>query len=312
MDRPRVIFFGTGEIALPAFRKILEIGPRPCALVTQPDRPVGRHQTPVPPAIKTLALEAGLPVFQPERLRDPGALDPIAALDPDLIVVMAYGQILPRALLAMPKTACINLHASLLPLHRGAACIQAALDAGDTETGVTVMHVAPALDTGDIILAKRTRIGPDDTGGTLHDRLADLAADALAEALPMILAGAAPRTPQDSSVSTYAPKLERDHGRIDWSLPATILERRIRAYDPWPGTFTLWDEAGKQRRLKILAPISSVMENGEPGTIAAGPGLVVHCGEGALLLHRVQPDGGRPMGGDEFLRGRNILITRFQ
>lgn len=304
MDRPRVIFFGTGGIALPAFRKILEVGPRPCALVTQPDRPAGRHQTLVAPEIKRLALDAGLPVFQPERLRDPGALDPITTLEPDLILVMAYGQILPRKLLAMPKIACINLHASLLPRHRGAACIQAALDAGDTETGVTVMHMTPELDTGDIIYANRIRIGPDDTGGTLHDRLADLAARTLVEALPMILSGTAPRTPQDSSISTYASKLGRDHGRIDWSLPAVAIERRIRAYHPWPGTVTLWEEDTKQRRLKVFPPVVPMMENGEPGTLVPGFGLVVRCGEGSLLLRRVQPEGGRLMGGDEFLRGR--------
>ncbi len=307
MAQPRIIFFATGEIALPALRMLIANSPRPCALVTQPDRPTGRHQTLAPGVIKTTALEAGLVVYQPERLRTPGALEPIAAFEPDVIVVMAYGQILPKALLALPKTACINLHASLLPRHRGAACIQAAIDAGDEETGITVMHVAPELDTGDIISAKRIRIGPGETGGSLHDRLADLAADALAETLPMILDGTAPHTPQNQSLSSYAPKLERDHGKIDWSLPAAMLERRIRAYDPWPGTFTLWEEGGKQRRLKIFPSTSGIAASGTPGTISAADGLAVHCGTDTLLIQRVQPEGGRPMSGGEFLRGRPEL-----
>ena len=312
MPDPRLIFFGTGDIAIPAFRLLLDQGPRPLALVTQPDKPVGRHQTLTPPAIKTIALEAGIPVLQPERLRNPGAIDPIAALDPDLIVVMAYGQILPKSLLALPKTACINLHASLLPRHRGAACIQAAIDAGDAETGITVMHVAPELDTGDVILQVPTPITRDDTGGSVHDRLATLAATALAQALPLLIHGSAPRTPQDPHAASYAPKLERDHGRLDFSLPATTLARRIRAFHPWPGTFAVWEENGKSRRLKILPPANPSAANPSlpPGTPADGPHLAIHCGHHSILtLESVHPEGGRPMPAADFLRGRTAPIS---
>jgi len=311
-EQSRIIFFGSGEIAIPAFRHLIESGPRPLALVTQPDKPAGRHRsTLTPPPIKRIALEAGIPVLQPESVREEGSLADLRELRPDLIVVMAYGQILPKALIAIPRIACINLHASLLPKYRGASCIQAAIDEGDPETGVTVMHVVAKLDAGDIILSKSTPIHPHDTGGTLHERMADVAAEALAVALPLVLDGTAPRTPQNPALATYVHKLERDQGRLDWTWPADRLARRIRAYDPWPGTWTEIVEEGKSaKRLKIFPGTNAstsapIAEPGPPGTLTLSPDgqLQVTCGTGHLQLHDVQPDGSRRMPALEWANG---------
>ncbi len=299
----RLVFIATGDIALPSLRHLLAHGPKPLALVTQPDKPVGRHQALTPPAVKTLALASGIPVIQPVRIGD--ATAEIAAHEPDVLVVMAYGQILRDNILTLPRLAIINLHASLLPKYRGAACIQAAIDAGDSVTGITSMHVVRKLDAGDIIDAKSIAITPDETGGSLHDRLADLAAEVMAGTLEKLAAGTAPRTPQDEALASYVPKLDRDHGRLDWNLPAAALERRIRAYDPWPGAFTLAIEGDREKRLKVFPP-TRVLDIGlQPGEIAADAGrLVIGCGQGALELATVQPEGGRRMSADEYLRGR--------
>jgi methionyl-tRNA formyltransferase len=299
----RLIFIATGEIALPSFRYLLEHGPRPVALVAQPDKPTGRHQTLTPPAIKVEALAAGIPVFQPEKIGDITA--ELAALEPEVLVVMAYGQILRANILNLASKAIINLHASLLPKYRGAACIQAAIDAGDCETGITAMHVVRELDAGDVILSKSIPIADDETGGSLHDRLAELAPVVLAETLDQLAAGTAPRVPQDAAASSYISKLERDDGRLDWSQDAAALERRIRAYDPWPGTFTLATEDGHAKRLKIFPPVTVLDEHLSPGEIStAGGRLTVGCGAGALCLETVQPDGSRRMSAADYLRGR--------
>ena len=299
----RLIFVATGDIALPAFRHLLENGPRPLALVTQPDKPVGRHQTLTPPAIKTEALAAGIPVYQPEKIGD--ATEELRALDPEVLVVMAYGQILRENILTLASRAIINLHASLLPKYRGAACIQAAIDAGDAESGITAMHVVRQLDAGDIILAKSIPLAADETGGTLHDRLALLAADVLAETLTLLAGGTAPRIPQDPALVSYIPKLDRDHGRIDWTQPAAAIERRIRAYEPWPGTYTTAIEGGKEKRLKILPPATIADLTLAPGEISTQGGkLIVGCGHQALELTTVQPDGGKRMPAADYLRGR--------
>lgn len=298
----RVVFFGSGEIAIPSFRRLIDAGPRPLALVTQPDKPAGRHRELTPPPIKRAALEAGIPVLQPESARDEVFLEELRAMSPDLIVVMAYGQILSKALIAIPRIACINLHGSLLPRHRGASCIQAAIGEGDAETGITVMHVAPKLDSGDIIHALSTPIAPEDTGGSVHDRLAEVAAEALAAALPGVLDGTAPRIPQDPALATYAPKLERDDGRIDWTWDAEMLARRIRAYDPWPGTWTTV-EGGK--RLKIFPATAAEESTGEPGSLGVVDGKVrVACGSGHLVLGQVQPDGSRRMPAADWVKGQ--------
>jgi methionyl-tRNA formyltransferase len=300
----RIIFIATGDIALPSFRALLDGGSRPLALITQPDKPVGRHQVPTPPRIKTEAVLAGIPVFQPEKI---GAIAAdLVAFEPDILVVMAYGQILRDNILNLPRVAIINLHASLLPKYRGAACIQAAIDAGDTETGITSMHVVRELDAGDMILSKSLLIGPQDTGGTIHDRLADLAVPALTETIGLLAGGKAPRTPQDAALSSYVPKLERADGRLDWTMPAEALERRIRAYDPWPGTFTMACDPSGEKRLKIL-PSACVVDGFRlaPGEVRAEGGrLIVGCGENSLCLSVVQPEGGRRMGSEDYLRGR--------
>ena len=299
----RLVFIATGDIALPAFRHLLACGPRPLALVTQPDKPVGRHQILTPPAIKTAAIDAGIPVLQPLKIG--GAAAELAAYQPEVIVVMAYGQILHDDILSLAGIACINLHASLLPRHRGAACIQAAIDAGDAETGITSMHMARQLDAGDVILSKSIALAAAETAGTLHERLADLAPAVLAETLAQLAARTAPRLPQNPALASYAPKLGRDDGRLDWSLPATTLERRIRAYHPWPGTYAVVTESGKEHRLKIHPPAAVSAGLLAPGQPACDGGkLVVGCGEGALELVTVQPEGGKRMSAADYLRGR--------
>lgn len=299
----RLIFVATGDIALPSFRHLLEHGSRPLALVTQPDKPVGRHQTLTPPAIKVEALAAGIPVYQPEKIGDITA--ELAELQPEVLVVMAYGQILRKNILTLASDAIINLHASLLPKYRGAACIQAAIDAGDAETGITVMHVVKQLDAGDMIVTRSIPIAADETGGTLHDRLADLAPVALAEALEALAAGTAARIPQDDAASSYISKLEREDGKIDWSAGAAAIERRVRAYDPWPGTYTQAVEGTQVKRLKVFPPVVILPEDRPAGEVSTVDGkLVVGCGSGSLLLEVVQPDGGRRMPAADYLRGR--------
>lgn len=248
-------------------------------------------------------MAAGIPVFQPEKIGD--ITEELAAMEPEVLVVMAYGQILRQNILTLASKAIINLHASLLPRFRGAACIQAAIDAGDSETGITAMHVVRELDAGDIILAKSIPIAADETGGSLHDRLADLAPTVLAETLARLAAGTAARVPQDSAASSYISKLERDQGRLDWSHDAATLERRIRAYDPWPGTFTFAVEGGHAKRLKIFPPTTVVEQSLSVGEIAMVEGqLVVGCGSAALRIDVVQPEGGRRMAAGDYLRGR--------
>jgi methionyl-tRNA formyltransferase len=301
----RLVFMATGDIALPSFRRLLERGLRPMVLVTQPDKPVGRHQTLMPPAIKLEALEAGIPVLQPAVVGDAAAR--LGEWSPEVIVVMAYGQILKRNILELPSLAIINLHASLLPRHRGASCIQAAIAAGDKRTGITAMHVVPRLDAGDVIHAKSLRIETDDTGGSLHDKLAELAPDVLVETLRRLANGSAGRVPQDESLVTYAPKLGRDDGKVDWTLPAADLDRRIRAYDPWPGSYTMVMEGGVARRLKLFAPVGLEDADLAPGrTMAGESALLVGCGAGALGVREVQPEGSRRMGWAEYLRGRPL------
>jgi methionyl-tRNA formyltransferase len=227
---------------------------------------------------------------------------------------MAYGQILPKSVLEIPRVACLNLHASLLPRHRGAAPIQAAIAAGDKETGITVMYMDEGLDTGDILLQSSLTIAPDETGGLLHDRLAQLAPDALLRALDQLSTGSAPRIPQDNALATYAPKLEREHGRIDWSDTAESIERRIRAFDPWPGAFgILPDAAGKPRHLKIFrATILPNEKPGEPGSIALPhDSAIVATGRGSLRLEQVQLEGKRRMSAAEFFRGFSSPTLHF-
>jgi len=304
----RVVFMGTGEIGVPAFRGLLEMpGYEVVAVVTQPDKPVGRKQELHASAIKRLSVERGVPVLQPVKMRAPGAVAEIAALAADVIVVMAYGQILPKAVLEAPRLACLNLHASLLPRWRGAAPIQAAIEAGDCVSGVTVMYMAEGLDTGDILLMRETPITDTDTGGSLHDRLGEVAAAALAEALPLIVAGTAPRTPQDDARANYAAKLSRENGRIDWQASAAQIDLRIRAMNPWPAAHTFLPTPAGLRQLKVFAAGVEVAQ-GSPGEVLAadGSGILVAAKGGAVLLTEIQLEGKRRMSAEEFLRGHTI------
>jgi methionyl-tRNA formyltransferase len=306
-NKPRVVFMGSGGIGLPTLEwlansPLLNL----VAVVTQPDKPVGRSQVLTPPAPKRKAIALNLPVLQPLKIRRTEEIERIGILSPDLIVVMAYGQILPKALLEMPTLACLNLHASILPRHRGAAPIQAAILAGDQLTGLTVMYMSEGLDTGDILLSRSVQIGRRETAGSLHDRLANLGPEAIASALDLILAGEASRIPQEDSQGTYAPKLQSESGRIDWSLDCWFLDRFVRAMNPWPGAFTLVPTAvDKVRKLKIHRALPMHRFAGKPGLVTGigSRGIFVGCGNGHLLLLEVQLEGRRRMATTEFGRG---------
>jgi methionyl-tRNA formyltransferase len=305
----RAIFMGTGEIGVPALSWLLDSpGWEVVAVVTQPDKPVGRKQELHAPATKQLALQRGVPVLQPAKLRAPDAVAEIVALQADIIVVMAYGQILPKSVLDAARLACLNLHASLLPRWRGAAPIQAAIEAGDSATGVTVMYMAEGLDTGDILLMHETPITDSDTGGSLHDRLAGIAAAALAEALPLVAVGRAPRTPQDEARANYAPKLSRENGRIDWKAAPAEIDRRIRAMNPWPAAHTFLPTPGGARQFKVFADSPQGGDSASPGEVlrADATGLLVAAQGGAVLLTEIQLEGKRRMNAGEFLRGHPI------
>src|SRR6266700_6983911 len=298
----RIVFIGAGEIGVPALRVLLQSSEHDLvAVVTQPDKPVGRAQQIEPSPIRKALAETKTSILEPARIKNRQVIDEIRALTPDIIAVMAYGQILPREVLDIPAIACLNLHASLLPRWRGAAPIQAAIAAGDRETGITVMYMDEGLDTGDILLQRTIDILPDDTGGSLQDRLAQIAPEALLESLRMLEKNSAPRIPQDNAQATWAPKLKREHGRIDWSELAEAIERKIRAFNPWPGAFM--EISG--RNLKIFS--ASVVDlSGEPGEILKSENeLVIAAGKGALLLGEVQLEGKRKMSAAEFLRGHH-------
>src|SRR5438270_6145145 len=310
----RIVFIGTGEIGVPTLRALQKSEDELVGVVTQPDKPAGRTQKITAPPIKKALIGSGpnanpvqdspprAGIFQPARIKDPEAIDQIRALAPDVIVVMAYGQILPRAVLEIPKIACLNLHASLLPRWRGAAPIQAAIAAGDRETAITVMYMDEGLDTGDVLLQRKIDIEPNETGDSLHDRLAQIAPNALLESLQLLANGNAPRIPQDKTVATYAPKLNRESGRINWNEPAEVIERKIRAYNPWPGAFTEFNN----RKLKIFSA-SIVDLRGKPDEILRkDKELVIGTSDQALSLTEVQLEGKRRLSAAEFLRGQQV------
>ena len=300
----RIVFIGTGEIGVPTLRALLNSEHEVVAVVTQPDKPVGREQRIEPPPIKKEIGKTRIPILQPAKIKDPQVIAEIRAFNPDVIIVAAYGQILPRDVLESPRLARLNLHASLLPRWRGAAPIQTAIAAGDCETGITAMYMDEGLDTGDILLQRSIEILPNDTGRSLHDRLAQIAPEALLESLRLVAAGNAPRIPQDNARATYAPKLKREHGLIDWSESAEAIERKIRAYNPWPGAFMKVD----RQNLKIFS--ASVVDlTGQPGKILRSQKeLIVGTGKGALSLAEVQLEGKRRMTAAEFVRGHADLV----
>src|SRR5690554_6818709 len=288
----RIVFAGTPEFAAAHLQALLQAGLNIVAVYTQPDRPAGRGQRLTPSAVKKLALQQELPVYQPQTLRAAEAQDELAALQADLLVVVAYGLILPQAVLDMPRLGCINSHASLLPRWRGAAPIQRAIEAGDSETGVTVMQMEAGLDTGPMLLKTPTPIRPDDTGGSLHDRLADIGPPAVLQAIAGLAAGTLQGEVQDDSLATYAHKLGKADARLDWSRPATELALMIRAFNPWPLAHAIWQE----QPLKVWA--AQVEEGaGQPGEIldCSKQGLLVACGEQALRLTHLQLPGGKPL-----------------
>jgi methionyl-tRNA formyltransferase len=305
----RVVFVGTGAIGVPTLEALLKTKHQLVGVVTQPDKPVGRDQRIQAPPIKQAVNLFAIPVLQPERIKAPEAVAQIRRLRPDVIVVAAYGQILPLGVLESPSRACINVHASLLPRWRGAAPIQAAIAAGDSHTGITIMYVDQGLDTGDILLQEKTEIRPNDTGGTLHDRLAEMAPELVMRSLTLIEDGTAPRISQDSTRATYAAKLTRDSGKIDWSQPAEIIERRIRAFNPWPGSFTGMKTSSENRKLKLFA-VELTDRAGKPGEIVSSEnGLVVGTGTVAISLSEVQMEGRKRMSGAEFIRGNRWIAS---
>lgn len=288
----RIVFAGTPEFAAAHLQALLQAGLNVVAVYTQPDRPAGRGHKLTPSAVKQLALQHDLPVFQPQTLRAEEAQAELAALHADLMVVVAYGLILPQAVLDMPRLGCINSHASLLPRWRGAAPIQRAIEAGDGETGVTVMQMEAGLDTGPMLLKSITPIRPDDTGGSLHDRLAEMGPPAVLQAIEGLATNALHGQVQDDSLATYAHKLDKQDARIDWSRPASELALMIRAFNPWPLAHARWQE----QPLKVWG--ADVADgNGSPGEIldCDKQGLLVACGEQALRLTRLQLPGGKPL-----------------
>jgi methionyl-tRNA formyltransferase len=279
------------------------------AVYTQPDRPAGRGRQLQPSPVKVEALARGLPVFQPENFKAQLSKDALAALQPDVMVVVAYGLLLPRSVLAIPQYGCWNVHASLLPRWRGAAPIQRAIEAGDADTGVCLLEMEAGLDTGPVLLEQRTPIGASETGGQLHDRLAELGAQVLADGLGLLRVGVrVPPKPQPDEGATYARKLDKAEARLDWSQPAIELERKVRAFNPWPVAEAVL--GGERVRIHGAIAIEAA-HSAAPGTVlAAGrDGIDVACGEGALRIRVLQREGGQAITAADFLNSRRDLIA---
>ena len=294
----RIVFMGTPDFAAASLKELLKTKHEIVGVFTQPDKPKGRGYHLVAPPVKELALQHNLTVYQPQKMRDGEALSVLKELNPDLIAVVAYGKILPKEILELPKYGCVNVHGSLLPKYRGAGPIQWSVIDGEPVTGVTTMYMGEGLDTGDMILKKETPIGEEETYGELHDRLAEIGAQALAETLDLIERGEAPREKQDDSLSSYAPMLDKEIARLDFSQPAQKLHNLIRGLSPWPVARTSYNG-------KLLKVHRARVVTGKSGT----PGLdkkklLVACGQDALELVEVQLEGGKRIGGEDFMRGR--------
>ncbi len=304
----RIIFMGTPELAAASLAALLrEPTFQILAAVTQPDRPKGRDLKLQPSPVKQLALTAGLPVLQPEKARDEKFIAELRALAPDLIAVAAFGQILPKAILELPRFGCLNVHTSLLPKYRGAAPIQWAILNGDAETGVTIMKMDVGLDTGDILTQRTTPIRDEDNAATLHDRLAQLGAELLVQTILDYVAGRIPSQPQDAAHATHVGKIKKEDGRIDWQQPARGIWNRIRAFTPWPGAFTFLAGQPQPQLLKIWGA-EIVAQSGTPGEIlkAEKTGIIVGCGQDALRVTVLQREGGRRMSAADFLAGHPL------
>ena len=291
---------GTPDFAVPTLQALLDSAHQVAGVFSQPDRPKGRGYKLVPPPVKELAESRGVPVYQPVKMRDGTALEILRQLQPDVIVVAAYGRILPKEILELPKLGCVNVHASLLPRYRGAGPVQWCVIRGEAVTGVTTMLMGEGLDTGDILEQAQTAIGPEETAGELMDRLAQLGAELLLHTLTLLEEGKAVRTVQDERLASYAPMLKKSDGALDFSRPAKELMDQIRGVSPWPSAYAYLD--GKM--VKIHKAVLLPDQAGEPGVIQAGKRLIVGCAAGSLELLEVQPEGGKRMRGEDFLRGR--------
>lgn len=311
-----VVFMGTPDFAVPSLRALLAGGYRVAAVVSQPDRPKGRKRELAPTPVKAEALKHGIPVLQPDRLRDPAAVEEIRGYAPDLIVTAAYGQILPKSLLAIPSRGCINVHGSLLPKYRGGAPIQHAIMNGETVTGVTIMYMAAGLDTGDMISRVEVPIADEDTAGTIFDKLSAAGAELLSATLPNLLAGRLTAVPQNDAEATYAANISREDERIDWSRPSLALFNQIRGLNPMPGAFTLWNgevfKVWASSKPELRPDRSASAGHGGtavvPGTVLqmTDAGLEVKTGDGSLWLTQVQPAGKKAMSVAELRRGATI------
>lgn len=301
----RILFWGTPEFAAPPLRALIGEGFDVVGIVTQPDKPQGRSREIIPSAIKRIATEEDLPIFQPKTARDPELLEMLNVMRPDISIVVAYGQILPKNVIDLPSKGTLNIHASLLPALRGAAPIHAAIRQGLRKTGITIMRMVPALDAGPILVQSETEIHDDETSGELQTRLAELGALTVLEALTLISLDKAKETPQDASRATYAPKINRDSGRIDWKQSAVDIARLIRAYDPRPGAFT----TSGRGDIKMFGPRVLDGIKGKPGEVMRVTGeLIVACGTDALRITDVQPTGKKRMAAHDWARGRGAKV----
>lgn len=306
----RVLFWGTPEFAVPPLRALIGEGFEVCGVVTQPDKPVGRKRELQAPPVKTLTLQEKLPLYQPVNMKDAEFREAIELMAPDISVVVAYGHILPKAIIDLPGLGTLNIHASLLPALRGAAPIQEAIRAGHDETGVSIMQMVPALDAGPVILQKSTPILPDETYGELQNRLSELGAQSLIEALALISLGSASAVPQDETLATYAPKVDKDTARINWSQSARQIANMIRAYDPKPSANTTLN--GVNVKLYGVAKVIDTHSNLAPGTvIRADTELHIQCGSGSISIAEVQPAGKKRMMPIDWIRGRGVSVGEY-
>jgi methionyl-tRNA formyltransferase len=307
-----LVFFGTPDFALPTLQALVAAGRAPALVVAQPDRPAGRGHGMQAPAVARWARDQGLALAQPEKVRDPAFVDRLRELAPDLCVVVAFGQIFPRALLDVPPRGCVNVHASLLPRHRGAAPVQAALLAGDAETGVCTMRMEEGLDTGPVLLCARTRLFGRETAGELAPRLAHLGAALLLETISGLETGGLAEQPQDHALATVAPRIRKEEGRLDWGRPAAEIDARVRSFTPWPGAFG----ALRDQPVKVLATAlpgsgpEGVDAGTAPGTVLGlrGTHVAVACGGGTVLgLESLQRPGRRPLPAPVFFHGERLV-----
>ena len=305
-----IVYMGTPLFAVPCLERLVADRHHVAAVITQPDRPKGRGNKLAFSPVKEAALAHQLPVLQPESIKDHEFCEKIAALAPDLIVVVAFGQFLPQRLLKTPPLGCINVHASLLPQYRGAAPIHWAIMNGEKKTGVTTMYMDQGMDTGDMILKTETAIGEQETTGDLHDRLSLLGAELLSETVVSVGEGSAPREPQHHEDATYASLLNRDHEKIDWTQSAHRIHNMVRGLNPWPGAYTLFSD--KPVKIWRTAPLETLQSGNHPGQVIAANDdeIIVECGIGAVAVQIVQPAGKRHMSAGEFSRGYNATAGK--